>query len=284
MRPHWLRVKLPTGRNYHEMKGLLREKRLHTVCEEAVCPNIGECFEQRTATFLILGDTCTRQCGFCAVKKGNPSGVDGEESYRIAEVVKRLELKYVVITSVTRDDLTDGGASVYAETIKNIREVMKDCKTEVLVPDFKGNPEALKTVITAGPDVLNHNIETVPRLYPLVRPVADYKRSLALLTNAQEQASFLTIKSGFMVGLDEKWDEIIGVMQDIRNAGCDILTIGQYLSPKRNALPVQRYYTPDEFELLQLEGERLGFHHVESGPLVRSSYHASMQSYNIPAR
>ncbi len=281
MRPHWLRVKLPSGRNYHEIKGFLREKRLHTVCEEALCPNIGECFEQRTATFLILGETCTRKCGFCAVKKGNPSGAEGEESYRIAEVVKRIGLKYVVITSVTRDDLTDGGASVYAETIKNIREVMKVCKIEVLIPDLGGNPEALDTIITAGPDVLNHNIETVPRLYSLVRPAADYKRSLALLKSARVKNPSLTTKSGFMVGLGEQWDEIISIMQDIRNAGCDILTLGQYLSPKRNALPVQRYYTPEEFELLQVEGERVGFQHVESGPLVRSSYHAKAQSSKI---
>ncbi|MEP9411931.1 MAG: lipoyl synthase [Candidatus Brocadia sp.] len=283
MRPYWLRVKLPAGRNYHEMKVILREKRLHTVCEEAVCPNVSECFEQRTATFLILGDTCTRQCGFCAIKKGNPSGIDVEESRQIAEAVKRIGLKYAVITSVTRDDLTDGGASVYAETIKNIREVVKDCKTEVLIPDFRGNTRALETVITAGPDILNHNIETVPRLYPPVRPEADYKRSLALLKHAKEQNPFLITKSGFMVGLGEKWDEIIGIMQDIRNTGCDILTIGQYLSPKRNALPVQRYYTPVEFELLGSEGKKLGFHHVESGPLVRSSYHARMQSDNILA-
>ncbi|MFN3532287.1 MAG: lipoyl synthase [Candidatus Brocadia sp.] len=281
MRPHWLRVKLPAGRNYHEMKVFLREKRLHTVCEEAICPNIGECFEQRTATFLILGDTCTRQCGFCAVKRGSPSGIDFEEPLRIAEAVRKMELKYVVITSVTRDDLSDGGASVYAETIKCIREVVKDCKIEVLIPDFGGNLEALEAVITTGPDVLNHNIETVPRLYSCVRPAADYKRSLALLKNSQEKNPSLITKSGLMVGLGEQWDEIISVMQDIRNAGCDMLTIGQYLSPKRNALPVQRYYTPDEFDRLRWEGKRTGFKHVESGPLVRSSYHAKMQSENI---
>lgn len=281
MRPHWLKVKLPTGRNFNEIKGILREKRLHTVCEEAICPNIAECFEQRTATFLILGDTCTRQCGFCAVKKGSPFGVDKGESIRIAGAVRMMELKYVVITSVTRDDLADGGASVYAETIKNIREVVKDCKTEVLIPDFRGNSEALEIVITAGPDVLNHNIETVPRLYSLIRPMADYNRSLALLKNAREKSPALITKSGFMLGLGEEWNEIINVMRDIRNAGCDILTIGQYLSPKRNALPIQRYYTPDEFEMLRLEGEGLGFRHVESGPLVRSSYHARMQSEYI---
>lgn len=283
MRPNWLRVKLPAGRNYHEIKGVLREKRLHTVCEEAICPNIGECFEKRTATFLILGDTCTRQCGFCAVKKGRPSGVDGGEPRRIAEAVKQIELKYIVITSVTRDDLSDGGASAYAETIKCIREQVKDCKIEVLIPDFGGVSIALETVINARPDVLNHNIETVPRLYPQVRPMASYERSLELLKNAREKNPFLTTKSGLMVGLGEKWNEIINAMHDIRNAGCDMLTIGQYLSPKRNALAIRRFYNPDEFELLKSEGERLGFHHIESGPLVRSSYHAKMQSDNILA-
>lgn len=281
MRPHWLRIKLPAGRNFNEIKSILREKRLHTVCEEAICPNIGECFEQRTATFLILGDICTRQCRFCAVKKGSPSVIDGEEPRRIAEAVRRMELKYVVITSVTRDDIDDGGASVYAETIKCIRKDIRDCKIEVLIPDFGGVSKALEIVINARPDVLNHNIETVPRLYPLIRPMADYNRSLALLKNAREKSPALTTKSGFMLGLGEEWNEIINVMRDIRNAGCDILTIGQYLSPKRNALPIRRYYTPDEFEMLRLEGEGLGFRHVESGPLVRSSYHAKAQLNSV---
>ncbi len=278
MRPDWLRIKLPAGRNFYEITHVLRERRLHTVCEEAACPNIGECFEQRTATFLILGDTCTRQCGFCAVKKGNPCEVDEEEPLRIAEAVKRIELQYVVITSVTRDDLADGGASVYAETIKCIREHVKDCKIEVLIPDFAGASIAVETISNAKPDVVNHNIETVPRLYSHVRPMARYERSLELLTKVREKNAFLTTKSGLMVGLGEKWDEIINTMQDIRNTGCDMLTLGQYLSPKRNSLPIQRFYTPDEFELLRKEGERLGFHHIESGPLVRSSYHAKAQS------
>ena len=278
MRPNWLRVKLPTGKNFNEIKGILREKRLHTVCEEAICPNIGDCFEQRTATFLILGDICTRQCGFCAVKKGSPFGVDEEEPRRIAEAVGKVELKYVVITSVTRDDLSDGGASVYAETIKCIRTCIQDCRVEVLIPDLGGSSEALETVINARPDILNHNIETVPRLYSQVRPMANYKCSLELLKNARQKNPSSTTKSGLMLGLGEKWNEIINVMQDIRNAGCDILTIGQYLSPKRNALPIQRYYTPEEFEMLKLEGNRMGFKHVASGPLVRSSYQAKMQS------
>lgn len=277
MRPDWLRIRLPTGKNFHEIKHVLRERRLHTVCEEAVCPNIGECFEQRTATFMILGDTCTRQCGFCAVKKGNPCGVDEEEPRRIAEMVKQIGLKYVVITSVTRDDLADGGASVYAETIKSIREHVKGCIIEVLVPDFRGASLAVETISNATPDVVNHNIETVPRLYSSVRPMAGYERSLNLLKNVREKNSSLTTKSGLILGLGEQWNEIINTMQDIRNTGCDLLTLGQYLSPKRNSLPIQRFYTPDEFGLLKREGERLGFRHIESGPLVRSSYHAKAQ-------
>lgn len=277
MRPNWLKVKLPANKNYHEIKSLLRENRLHTVCQEAICPNIGECFEQRTATFLILGDTCTRQCGFCAVKKGSPSGFDEEEPQRIAATAKVMNLKYIVITSVTRDDLPDGGASAYAQTIHGIRENIHDCKIEVLIPDFEGSLKALEIVLNARPDVLNHNIETVPRLYSQVRPLANYQRSLDLLKNACNKAPLLTTKSGLMLGLGERWDEIIDVMQAIRDAGCNILTLGQYLKPKKNALPIQRYYTPEEFEVLRVAGIKMGFKHVESGPLVRSSYHAKMQ-------
>jgi len=284
MRPDWLRIKLSNGKNFNEIKAILRENKLHTVCEEALCPNIGECFEQRTATFLILGDTCTRQCGFCAVKKGMPFGIDKQEPLRIAEAVRKIQLRYVVITSVTRDDLADGGASVYAQTIQCIREHVEDCMIEVLIPDFGGSSKSLEIVLNARPDVLNHNIETVPRLYPQVRPKADYKRSLKLLKNAKETVNELTTKSGLMLGLGEEWDEIISVMQDIRNVGCDILTLGQYLSPKRDALPIQRYYTPEEFETLKLEGERMGFMHVESGPLVRSSYHAKAQTNALVAK
>lgn len=277
MHPNWLKVKLPANKNYHEIKGILQEKRLHTVCQEAICPNIGECFEQRTATFLILGDICTRQCGFCAVKKGSPSGLDEEEPKRIADAAKVMNLKYVVITSVTRDDLPDGGASFYARTIHCIRESIHDCRIEVLIPDFEGSLKSLEVVLDARPYVLNHNIETVPRLYSQVRPRANYHRSLELLKNAYDKASFLTTKSGLMLGLGERWDEIIYVMQAIRDTGCNILTLGQYLKPKKNALPIQRYYTPEEFEVLRSAGIKMGFKHVESGPLVRSSYHARMQ-------
>ena len=284
MRPNWLRIKLSTGKNFNEIKGILRENKLHTVCEEALCPNIGECFEQRTATFLLLGDTCTRQCGFCAVKKGRPFGIDEGEPLRIAETVRKMNLQYVVITSVTRDDLADGGASVYAQTIQCIREYVKDCMIEALIPDFGGSSESLEIILNARPDILNHNIETVQKLYSLVRPMADYERSLQLLKNASEWGSGVTVKSGLMLGLGEEWNEIISVMQDIRNAGCDILTLGQYLSPKRDALPIQRYYTPEEFEMLKTEGERMGFKHVESGPLVRSSYHAKEQSDSLIAQ
>jgi len=284
MRPSWLKIKLPTGKNFKEIKGILKDKRLHTVCEEALCPNIGECFEQRTATFLILGDRCTRQCGFCAVQKGIPHGVDKEEPRRVVDAVMKMKLKYAVITSVTRDDLQDGGASIYAQTIKCIRECIKDCKIEVLIPDFGGVSESLEMVLDAKPDILNHNIETVPRLYAQVRPLADYKRSLKLLKNAKEKVNGLTLKSGLMLGLGEEWDEIISVMQAIRDVGCDILTLGQYLSPKRNALPIRRYYTPEEFTMLKMEGERMGFLHVESGPLVRSSYHAKAQSDSLVAK
>ena len=337
MRPDWLRIKLSAGKNFNEIKGILRENELHTVCEEALCPNIGECFEQRTATFLILGDTCTRQCGFCAVKKGMPFGIDKQEPLRIAEAVRKMQLKYVVITSVTRDDLADGGASVYAQTIQCIREYVEDCTIEVLIPDFGGSSKSLEIVLNARPDVVNHNIETVPRLYSLVRPMADYERSLELLKNAketmtvhphpcpppslrlcsgqargrkysgnkcspppvggvracpvpdtegggvllQETVHDVTTKSGLMLGLGEEWDEIISVMQAIRDVGCDILTLGQYLRPQRNALPIQRYYPPEDFTMLKAEGERMGFLHVESAPLVRSSYHAKAQSDTV---
>lgn len=278
MRPHWLKTKLSAGKNFHDIKGILREKQLHTVCEQALCPNIGECFEQRTATFLILGNTCTRRCEFCAVKKGDPARIDKGEPHRIAEAVKEMGLTYVVVTSVTRDDLSDGGASVYAETIYHIRKYIENCKVEVLIPDFGGSLKALETVIHARPDIINHNIETVPRLYSKVRPVADYARSLKLLKHVHEKNPFLITKSGLMLGLGEEWNEIIEVMQGIRNAGCDLLTLGQYLSPARNALPIQRYYTPEEFEILKREGICMGFTYVESGPLVRSSYHAQRQT------
>lgn len=281
MRPDWLKVRLPAGREFLKIKNILRERKLHTVCEEAVCPNIGECFERGTATFLILGDVCTRECGFCAVKKGRPSSVDMEEPRRIADAVMEMKLNYAVITSVTRDDLPDGGASLYAHTIQSIRECRRGCKIEVLIPDFAGSSEALETVMQANPDVLNHNIETVQRLYPRVRPFAHYERSLAVLRDARKKGDFLTTKSGLMVGLGETWEELLHTMSDIRDTGCDMLTLGQYLSPKKDALPIHRYYPPGEFNRLRLEGQRIGFKQVESGPLVRSSYYAERQSDSV---
>ena len=276
-RPDWLRVKLPGGEEYHRIKGLLRTANLHTVCEEAVCPNIGECFGQGTATFLILGDVCTRRCNFCAVAKGVPSALEEGEPEKIARVVKQIGLRHIVITSVTRDDLPDGGAGHYAKTIKATRTENPTCTIEVLIPDFKGSEKAVETVLNESPHILNHNLETVPRLYPDVRPGADYNRSLSLLEEAKESDPELTTKSGLILGMDEEHHEIIDVMSDLRDVGCDILTIGQYLCPGKGFLPVKRFYHPDEFIHLKYEGEKMGFRHVESGPLVRSSYHAAEQ-------
>jgi lipoic acid synthetase len=249
-----------------------------------VCPNIGDCFERRTATFLILGDTCTRQCGFCAVKKGAPSGPDDGEPLRIADAVRQMKLAYVVITSVTRDDLPDGGAAAYARTIRGIREINGGCRVEALIPDFGGYSESLETVLDARPDVINHNVETVPRLYSQVRPAADYRRSLELLKYAREKNPLLVTKSGLMVGLGETRGELYETMRAIRAAGCEVLTIGQYLSPSRNSLPVERYYAPEEFSALKDAGMRMGFRYMESGPLVRSSYHAEMQADHCRVR
>ncbi len=276
-RPDWLRVKLPGGEEYHRMKDLLRTANLHTVCEEAVCPNIGECFGQGTATFLILGDVCTRKCNFCAVTKGVPSALEEGEPEKIAQAVEQIGLRHVVITSVTRDDLPDGGADHYARTIKAIHTQNPTCTIEVLIPDFKGSENALEIILNESPHILNHNIETVPRLYPNVRPGADYERSLSLLEEAKEIDPELTTKSGLILGMGEEHDEIIDVMKDLRDVGCDILTIGQYLCPGKGFLPIKRFYHPDEFRHLKYEGEKRGFKHVESGPLVRSSYHASEQ-------
>jgi len=256
------------------VKRLLREGALHTVCEEARCPNIGECFEAGTATFLILGDTCTRRCGFCAVASGRPLPPDPQEPERVARTVHRLGLRHAVITSVTRDDLPDGGAAAFAHTIRRIRELCPACGIEVLIPDFRGSAQALGVVMAAAPDVLNHNVETVPRLYPQVRPGAVYPRSLEVLARAKALAPGVATKSGIMVGLGESRGELHQVMADLRAAGCDLLTIGQYLRPSPGHLPVARFYTPEEFHELQEEGLALGFRHVESGPLVRSSYHA----------
>ncbi len=276
-RPEWLKTRLPVGDNYLHIKRLLRSSELHTVCEEANCPNIGECFSQRTATFLILGDVCTRGCRFCNVEKGVAMPLDFDEPERVAKAAKDMGLKHIVVTSVTRDDIPDGGASVYAMTISAIRKYSPESTIEVLIPDFKGSDEALNTVIGESPDVINHNIETVPRLYKTVRPGAVYERSLRLLKTVRESSLAITAKAGLMAGLGEQFQEIVEVMKDIRDSGCDILTIGQYLSPTRNHLPVHRYYHPDEFKELKSIGMELGFKYIESGPLVRSSYHAAMQ-------
>ena len=273
-RPEWLKVRAPGGDDYHQVKGLLRALGLHTVCEEAHCPNIGECFAQGTATFLILGDVCTRGCRFCAVAKGQPLPLDREEPERVARAVARLGLRHAVITSVTRDDLPDGGASIFAEVIRKIHAYLPGCSVEVLITDFQGSAEALRLVLAAWPEVLNHNIETVPRLYPQVRPGAIYARSLELLRVAKDLTPDVRTKSGLMVGLGEDGDEVLATLRDLRTVGCDLVTIGQYLQPSAWHLPVARFYRPEEFAALQAEALRLGFAHVESGPLVRSSYHA----------
>jgi lipoic acid synthetase len=277
-RPEWLRVRLPTSENYFELKGLMRGLRLHTVCESARCPNIGECWQHRTATFMILGELCTRRCGFCAVPKGKPAGeVDPAEPARVAEAAAGMGLKYVVVTSVDRDDLKDGGATIFAQTIAALRERIPDCQVEVLIPDFRGSDAALETVLRARPDILNHNTETVPRLYPVARRGSRYERSLRLLRRARELAPSIPTKSGLMVGLGETFAEICAVLEDLAAAGVDIVTLGQYLRPSREQLPVARFYTPEEFAALKQRGERAGIRHVESGPLVRSSYHAHEQ-------
>ncbi len=274
-RPEWLRVRLPGGSGYLEIKRLLRSAELHTVCEEANCPNIGECFNQRTATFLILGSICTRGCRFCNVSKGKTQPVDPEEPERVAIAVQQMGLRHVVVTSVTRDDLPDGGAGSYAATLSAIRRYNPESTIEVLIPDFEGSMDALRLVIRERPDIINHNIETVPRLYKRVRPGAIYQRSLMLLDEVKKANPAITAKSGLMVGLGEEYEEIIRVMKDLRDAGCEILTIGQYLSPGRQHLPVDRFYHPDEFHELKSKGSELGFTYIESGPLVRSSYHAA---------
>ena len=278
-KPPWLKVRFPAGERYQEIKDLLREGGLHTVCEEAHCPNIGECFNNGTATFMILGDTCTRACGFCAVKTGRPaSPPDPLEPLRLAQAVRRLALDYVVITSVNRDDQPDGGASIFAGCIRAIRHDNPNCRVEVLIPDFMGNWNALEAVVEARPYVLNHNIETVPRLYGHVRPKARYERSLELLNTAKDMEPTLRTKSGLMVGFGETQDEIFQVMADLRASRVDLFTIGQYLRPSAKHLPVERYYPPEEFEPFVARGRELGFQHVEAGPLVRSSYHADKQA------
>ena len=274
-RPEWLKVKLPTGENYAFLKNLVNKKKLNTVCEDARCPNMAECWSRKTATFMILGEVCTRSCGFCSVKLGKPDAMDYDEPNRVAESVKELGLKHAVITSVNRDDQKLGGADIFAMTINKIRELVPECKVEVLIPDFRGVWEALDVVIEARPDILNHNIETIPRMYHFVRPQANYERTLELLERSKQNG--LTTKSGFMVGLGETDEEIFSLMEDLRKVNCDIITIGQYLRPTKNHLPVQRYVHPDDFRMYKTVGLEMGFRHVESGPLVRSSYHADEQ-------
>ncbi len=275
--PGWLKVKMPGGANYIELKGLLRGEALHTVCEEARCPNIGECWDRRTATFMILGDICTRACSYCAVTTGAPTGLDLQEPVRLAETVERLGLRYAVITSVNRDDLPDGGAFIFAQCVVQVRKRLSDCKVEVLIPDFCGDWDALATVMDARPDTLNHNIETVRRVFRAVRPKGDYDQSLELLARARSLVPDGVTKSGMMVGLGETWDEVIETMRDLRSVDCELLTIGQYLRPSQKHTPIARWYTPEEFEELRQEGEAMGFRNVASGPLVRSSYHADEQ-------
>jgi lipoic acid synthetase len=271
----WLKVKLPQGENYFELKQLVRTQRLHTVCESASCPNIGECWNQKTATFMILGDVCTRSCGFCDVRTGRPLRLDVEEPTRVAHAINVLGLKHAVITSVNRDELPDGGAAIWAATIRQVKAVNPTCTVEALIPDFEGVEEALIAVLEAKPHIVAHNTETVPRLYRTVRPQAKYPRSLELLQRAKRRG-FIT-KSGVMVGLGEEWEELRQVMRDLCAVQCDILTIGQYLQPSRQHLSVQRIYTPEEFQQLRQVGLASGFRHVEAGPLVRSSYHAGAQ-------
>jgi lipoic acid synthetase len=275
--PEWLRVKMPGGPRYMELKQLMRGHQLHTVCEEAHCPNIGECWERGTATFMILGDICTRRCHYCAVTTGRPVSIDLQEPGRLAETVKMMGLRYCVITSVNRDDLPDGGAFIFAACIKKVRAEVPSCKVEVLIPDFAGSWPALHKVIEARPDVLNHNIESPRRIFPRVRPKGDYRLSLDLLARVKEMDSGMVTKSGIIVGMGETREEVAETMQDLRSVGCDLLTIGQYLRPSAKHLPIDRFYTPAEFAELRQLGEAMGFKHVASGPLVRSSYHADEQ-------
>jgi len=273
-RPEWLKVRLPIGPQVEELRRLMRSKSLHTVCEEARCPNIAECWGAGTATFMILGDTCTRSCGFCAVKTGRPQELDALEPARVGEAVARMGLGHAVVTSVNRDELPDGGAAMFAATIREIRRRSPGTSVEVLIPDFRGVSEALDTVLAERPEILDHNVETVPRLYPRVRPQAVYARSLEVLRRTKERAPDLVCKSGIMVGLGESRDEVLETMRDIQAQGTDILTVGQYLRPSPVHLPIERYWTPAEFAELREAGMAMGYRHVEAGPLVRSSYHA----------
>jgi len=277
-KPEWLKAHAPMGENYHELKKLARSLGLHTVCESAHCPNIGECWNHRTATFMLLGNLCTRRCGFCAVPKGRPEPLDYDEPGRVAEAVATLGLRHAVVTSVNRDDDNLGAARIFAATIREIRKASPECRVEVLIPDFQGIEECLKIVLEAEPDILNHNTESVPRLYRIVRSGARYQRTLTLLENVKKFSTNALSKSGLMVGLGETMEELLQVFRDLADRKVDILTVGQYLRPSRDHLPIARYYTPNEFLLLKEEALRMGFRHVESGPLVRSSYHAHEQA------
>jgi len=276
-RPPWIKVRAPSGDNYERVYGLMRGQKLHTVCEEAQCPNIGECWGRGTATFLMMGDTCTRSCGFCDIKTGRPSPLDWAEPNRVAETVKALGLRHVVITSVNRDERADGGAPIFAMVIKRIRQLQPGCSIEVLIPDFKGNKAALEIVMKAQPEILNHNVETVPRLFKHVQPQDHYEWAMTTLANAKQLDPLVLTKSGIMVGLGETFDEVVEVMHDLVDRGVDILTIGQYLQPSKQHLPVERFYLPEEFDKFIEIGKQIGFKWVESGPLVRSSYRADIQ-------
>lgn len=273
-KPPWLKKRIPLLQDIQKVKSILAQMDLHTVCEEARCPNLGECFSKGTSTFLILGRICTRNCGFCAVEHGIPFSPDETEPQKVAQAVHKMDFRYVVITSVTRDDLPDGGASLFAKTIQAIRVLDSKINIEVLIPDFQGDSTSLKIVLREGPDVLNHNVETIARLYPEVRPQADYKRSLHLLKKSKDLYSGNFTKSGFMVGLGETHQEVLGLLRDLREVGCDLLTIGQYLQPRSDRLPVIRFVPPEEFEEYKRIGEEMGFKAVSSGPFVRSSFHA----------
>lgn len=275
-RPDWLKAKIPSGETYAGLVGLMRKEKLHTVCEEARCPNLGECWNAGTATFMILGDICTRSCGFCAIKTGKPdNGLDWDEPRRVAEAAQKMRLRHAVVTSVNRDEREDGGSPIFAETVRLLHDKIPGIRVEVLIPDFKGNESALDIVLAANPEILNHNIETVPRLYRMVRPQANYRQSLEVLDRAKKKG--FTTKTGIMVGIGERTEEVIETMKDIRTVNCDIFTVGQYLQPTQEHLPVHRYVHPDEFKMYKEFGREIGFKHVESGPLVRSSYHAESQ-------
>ena len=274
-KPPWLKKRIPPFQDVQKVRSILEQTDLHTVCQEARCPNLGECFARETATFLILGRVCTRDCGFCAVERGAPGPPDEAEPQRVAQAVQKMGLHYVVITSVTRDDLLDGGASSFAKTIRAIRALNPKIKVEVLIPDFKGDQDSLKTVLKESPEILNHNIETIPRFYPRVRPLADYKRSLDLLKKSKKDCPHIPTKSGYMLGFGETREEVLELLRDLKEAGCDFLTIGQYLQPRQDRLPVIRFVPPEEFEEYKRIAERMGFRAVASGPFVRSSFHAA---------